>query len=203
MNDRREHFRLILASSSPRRRELLERAGYRYRAVDPPIVEPAELGGRLSPSQQAEALAYFKARSVWSDAAEADVLGADTIVAVDGEVLGKPKDRLDAQRMLQALSGTRHEVITGVALLGRDGRRCVASVRTYITMHPMSEREIKGYLDSGEWVGKAGGYAIQETADRFVQKVEGSFTNVVGLPMEFIGQLLPAPPSEEQDDEDS
>jgi septum formation protein len=118
------------------------------------------------------------------------VLGADTIVVVNGEILGKPTDRADAERMLRALSGTRHRVITGVALLEPDGRRRITSDVTCVTLRGMSEREIADYLDSGEWIGKAGAYAIQETADRFVQKVEGSWSNVVGLPMETVGQLL-------------
>jgi septum formation protein len=180
---------LVLASSSPRRRQLLEEAGLEHEVVAPPLAEPVHLGKGLWPARRTEALAYFKARAV-SDARPEDlVLGADTVVAVGGRVLGKPADADDARRILRMLSGTRQAVITGVALLG-PGRRGIASETTYVTMRSMSEEELEAYIASGEWKGKAGAYAIQETADRFVTKLEGSFSNVVGLPMELVGRML-------------
>jgi len=185
-----EMLKLVLASSSPRRRQLLAEAGLEFDVVRPPIEEPARFPQDVSPAARAEALAYFKARSVAERQPDACVLGADTLVAVAGRVLGKPADRLEAERMLRTLSGTRHVVITGVALLGPDGMRKISSDSTYVTMRPLSEREIAAYLDSGEWAGKAGAYAIQESADRFVVKVEGSFSNVVGLPIELVGRML-------------
>jgi septum formation protein len=190
MSGTAETTRLVLASSSPRRRELLAEKGYAFDVVDPPLPEILSGPAGISPARQAEAAAYFKARAVADRETSAAVLGADTIVVVNGAILGKPIDRADAERMLRALSGTRHRVITGVALLEPDGQRRITSEVTYVTMRPMSEQEIADYLDSGEWIGKAGAYAIQETADRFVQKVDGSWSNVVGLPMETVGRLL-------------
>jgi septum formation protein len=183
---------LVLASSSPRRRQLLAEAGYDFTAVDPSIKEPTRVSARLSPAEQAEALAYFKARSVADAHREAWVLGADTVVAVGGRILGKPAGRADAERMLRGLSGSRHAVITGVALLGPGGERRIASESTFVTMRRMADDEIAGYLASGEWAGKAGAYAIQETADRFVDGIEGSFSNVVGLPMELVARMISA-----------
>ncbi|MFP3937381.1 MAG: Maf family protein [Phycisphaerae bacterium] len=180
---------LVLASSSPRRKQLLQEAGIAFEAVSPPVAEPVDACERLSPARLAEALAYFKARSVAEDRPDALILGADTVVSVSGELLGKPADADDARRMLGMLSGTRQSVITGVALLGAE-RRCIASETTYVTMREISDHELEQYLTSGEWRGKAGAYAIQETADRFVTSVEGSFSNVVGLPVELVSRLL-------------
>jgi septum formation protein len=181
---------LILASASPRRRSILSEAGYRFDVVVPPLEEPDHVTPGLSPADQAEALAYFKARAVADATTEAIVLGADTIVAVGQEVLGKPDGQADARRMLEALSATRHAVITGVALLGPGPRRRILSDTTYVTMRPLSAEDVQGYIDSQEWVDKAGAYAIQETADRFVDRIEGSFTNIVGLPIELVRALL-------------
>ena len=182
--------KLILASSSPRRRQLLAETGRQFEVIDPPIAEPADCGGDLSPAQQAEALAYFKASSVARLHPGQCVLGADTIVAVGGKILGKPADSDRAREMLRLLSSTRHEVITGVAMVMYPDRRLIASDRTYVTMREMSADEIEHYIASGEWIGKAGGYAIQETGDRFIDRVDGSFSNVVGLPMELTARML-------------
>jgi len=192
-----ETTRLVLASSSPRRRQILTEAGYAFDVVVPPIPEPQCAPADMAPAAVAEAAAYFKARSVADHEDDAAVLAADTVVAVGGHILGKPADRADAERMLRTLSGTRHVVITGVALLEPDGRRQIASEVTHVTMRAISDEEVAAYLDSGEWVGKAGAYAIQETADRFVRNVEGSFTNVVGLPMELVERLLSGRRAEE------
>jgi len=182
--------RLILASASPRRRQLLEEARYEFDVVVPPIAEPDALLSKLSPTNQAEALAYFKARAVADRCPDACVLGADTLVAVAGEIMGKPADEADARRMLGALSGTRQEVITGVALICSDNTRLISSETTRVTMREILKAEIDAYIASGEWKDKAGAYAIQETADKFVTRVEGSFTNVVGLPMELVERML-------------
>jgi len=182
--------RLVLASSSPRRRVLMTRAGYHFDVVEPPIDEPIAAVRLLTPVQQAEALAYFKARAVSELCPSRRVLGADTVVAAGTRVLGKPADADHAREMLRGVSGTRHAVITGVALLDGDLKRMIAAEVTYVTMRQMTEREIADYVASGEWIGKAGAYAIQETADRFVDAIEGSFTNIVGLPMELVGRMI-------------
>ncbi|NLW87906.1 MAG: septum formation protein Maf [Planctomycetes bacterium] len=180
---------MILASSSPRRRELLSQAGVSFEVISPHLAEPVDLCG-ATPMQTAQALAYFKARAVWDSHRDRWVLGADTIVNEGGEVLGKPLDAEHARSMLRRLSSARHTVITGVALLGPGGRRSIMAQATGITMRRMTEQEVDQYISSGEWIGKAGAYAIQETADRFVQRVEGSFSNVVGLPMELVMNML-------------
>lgn len=182
-------FRLILASSSPRRRELLSGAGLAFDVIEPPLAEPATGLEGLAPTAQAEASAYFKARAV-GPREDAYVLGADTIVAAGHAVMGKPADAREARAMLTNLSGTRHAVVTGVALLGPGGRRRIASATTVVVMRTITADEVDEYVASGEWEGKAGGYAIQETADRFVDRLEGSFSNVVGLPVELVLQLI-------------
>lgn len=182
--------RMILASASPRRSDLLAEAGYGFEVIVPPLDEPNEAITALSASQQAEALAYFKAMSIHRDHADRCVLGADTVVEANGRALGKPADRDEARWMLQTLSAGRHKVITGVAILAAPDRRLIASETTHVTMRQMTDRELDDYIASGEWEGKSGAYAIQETADRFVTAVEGSFTNVVGLPMELVDSML-------------
>lgn len=181
---------LILASVSPRRKLLLEQAGAHFRVVPPNLTEPDHRLGRLLPPQRAEAIAYFKARAV-ADLYPGDfILGADTIVAVGNKVLGKPVNAAEAREMLRLCSGTRQVVITGVALLGPNGHRLIASDQTIVTMRPITDAELDDYIASGEWIDKAGAYAIQETGDRFVSKVEGSWSNVVGLPLELVSQML-------------
>lgn len=184
------HRPIILASSSPRRQQLLAEAGYDFVVLSPTIAEPDDAFHGLNPTQQAEALAYFKARTIADRQADALVLGADTIVAVHGKVLGKPDDEADARRMLGLLSGTRHQVVTGVALLDGGRRRLIASDVTHVSMKPLSQQNIDDYIASLEWQGKAGAYAIQETADRYIDRVEGSWSNVVGLPMELLKRML-------------
>ena len=181
---------LVLASASPRRKELLEQAGVKFRVIPPGLVEPDHRFGRLLPAQRAEAIAYFKARAVADLYPDDFVMGADTIVAVGKRVLGKPADANEAREMLRFLSGTQQVVITGVALLGPGGYRLIASDETAVTMRAMSEQDIEDYIASGEWMDKAGAYAIQETADRFVSKIDGSWSNVVGLPLELLSQML-------------
>lgn len=190
MTDAAERFELVLASSSPRRRQLLRQAGIPFRVVPPTVTEPQPTPDQIPPRGQAEAMAYFKASDVRRRVRDAYVLGADTLVAVGRAVLGKPSGQAEARRMLQLLSRSRHEVITGVALLGTRGRRWIASEVTYVTMRPISDEDIDNYIASDEWIGKAGAYAIQETADRFVELVEGSFSNVVGLPLERVKEMI-------------
>jgi septum formation protein len=186
----------ILASRSPQRQELLRRAGYSFRVVGPPVHEPPTHEAHATPAQLAEALAYFKARSVFRDHGDRLVLGADTVAALDGRIYGKAETDDDARRILSDFAGRRQDVITGLALLwpsrqpGRAPERLIASETTHVTMRPCAAEEIDRYVASGEWRDKAGAYAIQETGDAFVEKVEGSFTNVVGLPMELLERML-------------
>lgn len=171
---------------------LMRQAGLACRVVHPPIHEPDDIDDQLTPAGQGEALAYFKASSVQRFHPDRAILGADTVVAIGREILGKAPGPRQAAEMLNKLSGTQHEVITGVALLGPGHWRIIASETTRVTMRTITTAEINEYVDSGEWRGKAGSYAIQETGDRFVVKVDGSFSNVVGLPMELVARMLEA-----------
>ena len=180
---------LILASTSPRRRDLLGQTGRPFRVAAPTADETPPPG--LTPEAAAEALAVRKARSVAAQLHEGLVLGADTLVALDDEIIGKPRDRAHAVAILGKLTRRPHRVITGVCMIDAStGAERTASETTVVTMRPMTPEEIDAYVDSGEALGKAGAYAIQETGDRFVEKVEGSFSNVVGLPLELVERLL-------------
>jgi len=161
--------------------------GLAFEVIEPRIEEIAA----GSPREVAERLAAEKAREVAERAGTGIVIGCDTIVSAAGEILGKPRDAGDARRILSTLSDTRHAVITGVCVLDAEtGRERIASERTYVTMRSWTEAEIDAYVSSGEAMGKAGAYAIQETGDRYVVKIEGSFNNVVGLPTELLARIL-------------
>ncbi|MHC4222621.1 MAG: Maf family protein [Planctomycetota bacterium] len=175
---------LVLASASPRRHALLEEAGIRFRTVVPSAGEQAPERG--DPHTVAVANAREKALSVPADE---PVLGADTVVALGEMLLGKPRDSSHAGAILKLLSGTCHSVVTGVALVF-GGEVRTRSVETRVTMRALTDREIESYIASGEAMGKAGAYAIQETADRFVTRLEGPYDNVVGLPLDAVRELL-------------
>ena len=187
-------LKLILASNSPRRRELLRQAGYRFE-VRPPPIEDRGVTGAPSPGALVESLAYLKAMAS-VDAhrmAEGLVLAADTVVVLAGRIIGKPADEADARRILSQLSGSEHRVLTGMALVDVAKRhRLLAHDVTRIRMRRITPAEIDAYVASGEALGKAGAYALQETGDRYVESLEGSVTNVVGLPMELLARMLKA-----------
>ena len=174
---------LVLASASPRRQSLMREAGLDFRVVAPDIEEHDPERG--DPHEIALANAVAKAEAVEGTT----VLAADTVVAIGDRLLGKPADPEDARRILRLLSGTTHRVVTGVALR-RDGRITTRSVETRVTMRGWSDEEIAAYVESGEAMGKAGAYAIQESADRFVTRLDGPYDNVVGLPMLAVKELL-------------
>ena len=184
---------LVLASGSPRRRALLGELGLAFE------VRPADVDEAPEPGEPAadlvRRLAVAKAEAALAAASERPivVLAADTIVSVDGEVLGKPVDEADAARMLRLLSGSRHQVLTGVAVATSHGTAASLSVEVEVTqvhMGPWTEEQIAAYVASGEPMDKAGSYAIQEVGDRFVTRIEGSFDNVVGLPMARTRRML-------------
>jgi septum formation protein len=182
---------LILASASPRRRELMAEAGYDFRVIDPPFDEPDQMGPEVPPTHQAEALSYFKARAVAGQVETGVVVAADTVVACGGQVFGKPVDVDDAARILAALLGRRQEVITGVTILdAATNQRLIAHDTTIVWMRTLPPETVERYLATQAWVGKAGAYGIQDRADAFVERIEGSFTNVVGLPMELLRSML-------------
>ena len=185
---------LILASSSPRRRELLRQAGYRFE-VKPPPADDRGLTASASPGAHVESLAYLKAMAAVEvhRLARGLVLGADTVVELGGRIIGKPADAADARRILSELSGSEHRVLTGLALVDlARGRRLLAHDVTRVRMRRLDPEEIAAYVASGEALGKAGAYALQETGDRYVEQLVGSVTNVVGLPMELLERMIEA-----------
>ncbi len=178
---------LILASASPRRQELLQQIGCDFRVFVSYAEELSESG--VSPEKMATENARRKAEDVASrDTTGLPVLGADTVVAVDATILGKPKDEEDAARMLRLLSGRRHFVYTGVALVYH-GATYTSVVQTAVWMDKMSDEEISAYIATGEPMDKAGAYAVQGIAAKFIPKIEGSFSNVVGLPLHEVKNL--------------
>jgi len=185
---------LILASSSPRRRELLRQAGYRFE-VRPPLIDDRGAAAGAAPGAYVESLAYMKAMAAIEvhGLARGLVLGADTVVELGGRIIGKPADAADARRILSELSGSEHRVLTGLALVDLDGgRRRLAHDVTRVLMRRLAPEEIAAYVASGEALGKAGAYALQETGDRHVEQLIGSVTNVVGLPMELLERMIEA-----------
>lgn len=184
---------LILASKSPRRAQLMREAGYQFQLADPPIPEPHELHPHVDPASYAESLAYFKAHSLSDAFPDQVILGADTIASCDGEIIGKPDNREHAGQILRKLSGTTHEVITGLALLlPIQDRRVLRHAVSTVRVRTLSDEMIENYLDTGAWQGKAGAYGIQDQNDPFVDKMTGSFTNVVGLPLELLSEVFEA-----------
>lgn len=207
----------MLASASPRRQELLHNAGIAF-TVQPADIDETPLEGE-SPEECAERLAREKALAIWRMRPQDVILGADTIVVVDGILLGKPFDAGDAARMLRLLSGRQHQVITGVCLVrtaagdhlsvasgsarspvtsaiqnaGTDPCITTAHETTLVTMSDISDREIQEYAASGEPMDKAGAYAIQGMASRWIPRIEGDYGNVVGLPMALVYKMLRNP----------
>ncbi|MBM4039252.1 MAG: septum formation protein Maf, partial [Planctomycetes bacterium] len=182
--------KLVLASASPRRRELLAQMGYRFEAVAPDVDEAVDPS--LPAERQAEVLAERKAEAVAGRVGKALVLGADTLVACEGRVIGKAADAAQAREFLRLLTSHRHAVITGLCALDTaTGERQVAHDTTWVTMQPMSEAELDGYIAGCGWRDKAGAYAIQEGGDRFIERLDGSESNVVGLPVELVARLVP------------
>ena len=183
---------LILASQSPRRRELLERCHVPFR------IEVADIDEALNPDIPLEAameeLAWRKAHTVFERHPEAVVIGADTIVVHEEQILGKPKDEQEAFEMIRSLQGDTHQVYTGVAVLDFDknGEKTVINhaVETKVSVNPMSTEEIQKYVESKEPMDKAGAYGIQGRFSAFIEKIEGDYFNVVGLPVSYVYQVL-------------
>jgi septum formation protein len=170
---------LLLASTSPQRRAILQQLGIPFDVVAPDYAE--DNGRGPDPWAMVQEHAQGKARSVAAAAAERPVLGVDTAVVLAGRVFGKPRDPADAERMLEALSGRRHAVISGLCLL-TPGWEFVDADTTFVDVRPLTPRDLAAYVGSGEWKGRAGGYAIQGRGAGLVSRIEGDYLNVVGLP---------------------
>jgi septum formation protein len=180
---------LILASASPRRRELLATLGLEFEVV--PSEADETLPAHLNPREAAIRLAREKGRWVARLRPDAWVLSADTIVVVGEEILGKPRDAAEALSMLRRLSGRRHSVITAFCLIHAElGRERCEAVETQVSFRAVAPGELAAYARSGEPLDKAGAYAIQGGAAGFVEAVEGSYSNVVGLPLERLAEVL-------------
>ncbi len=191
---------IVLASASPRRQELLKNAGIEF-VVRPADIPEIPFSGE-PPRAFAERMAREKARAARQQnegvipaaggtilAADGVILAADTVVAVGDEILGKPEDAADAARMLRLLSNRTHQVITAVCLLGTSSED-VRSETTTVHFNSMTDSDIADYVASGEPMDKAGAYAIQGGASRWISQIEGDYSNVVGLPMELVWQML-------------
>jgi septum formation protein len=178
---------LVLASASPRRSELLRNAGISF------VVEPAHVPEQPLPNERplvyAQRLACDKARAVFARHPDAVVLGADTIVVADEHLLEKPRDAEDAARMLRLLSGRAHQVVTGVCLMSAGFVQTEAEI-TEVRFSSLSESEIANYVATGEPMDKAGAYAIQGVASRWVERIDGCYFNVVGLPLPHVYRML-------------
>ncbi len=183
---------LVLASASPRRQELLRNAGISF-AVQPSDIDETPRAGE-APRDYAERMAREKAMAVWQTRPQDVALGADTIVVVDETILGKPRDASDAMRMLHLLSGRVHQVITGVCIVRPEvslhKKLRTDSETTLVTMAEISDADIRAYVATGEPMDKAGGYAIQGMASRWIPRIEGDYSNVVGLPVALVYRML-------------
>jgi septum formation protein len=183
--------RIILASASPRRKELLKKAGYTFDVICSDTNESDFPAANFEPAEYAKQLALAKAKAVAADYPDAVVIGADTIADFDGEIIGKPQDKKHAEQITRKLFSKPHKVITGLAIIRlRDNLQIVDSDTTVVYPRKMSEEQLAGHIKSGTWRDKAGAYAIQETSDEFVERIEGSLTNVMGLPVELLKEML-------------
>lgn len=194
---------LVLASSSPRRAMLLHEGGFTFATVNASVSE--ELAEGITPEMGARQLAVRKAQSGlihWLEAGgnKLDVvLGADTMVVLDKRILGKPASADEAVEMLQSLSGRTHQVLTGVSLVSGSGRQVEDVIKTVVEFRQLEAEEIMAYVSSGEPMDKAGAYGIQGEAGKFVIAIQGSLTNVIGLPMEYLTEQLKAWGIEQRD----
>ena len=182
---------VILASASPRRRQLMSDAGYEFTVVLPEVDESAFAAEKADPVEYAKRLALAKAKSVARKYPASFVIGADTIVDFQGRIIGKAADAKEAEQITGKLFSAPHKVITGVAIVRlSDGTELLQSDSTTVYPRKMTPGQIAEHVKGGSWRDKAGAYAIQETGDEFVEKIEGSLTNVMGLPMELLESLL-------------
>lgn len=183
--------KIILASASPRRRELLEQGGIPFTVI------PSQAEEKITteqPGQAVEELSYLKCSDIYEKSlGDVLVIGADTVVASKGKILGKPSSQKDAVKMLQSLQGREHEVYTGVTIMAREGnenRKKTFHEKTKVVFYPMSDEEIRSYVNTGEPMDKAGAYGIQGKSAVFIKEISGDYNNVVGLPLARLYQEL-------------
>ena len=182
-------MRLILASTSPRRRELLTLLGMPFEAVAPPFIE--EVTSAVPAEQQAMTFAIGKARSCLPICPDGLILGSDTLISLEQEVMGKPADLADAEVILRRLAGRTHRIVTAVALVGPGSEACEVRLATVlVTMKPLHEAALAAYLCTGDSLGKAGAYSIQAGGATLIERIEGDYTAAVGLPLRLVAELL-------------
>lgn len=187
--------KIILASASPRRKALMQKQGYDFDVVVSGIDESDFPVANIEPEKYAKILALAKAADVAKDHPEALVIGADTIADFDGQIIGKAEDEKHAEIITRLLFSKPHKIITALAIIRlHDHLQIVESDTTIVYPRKMTDKQILSHIQSGSWQGKAGAYAIQETGDEFVERIEGSLTNVMGMPMELLNKLLSAIP---------
>ena len=179
---------MILASASPRRRELLGLITDNFKII--PAKGEEDIPEGSAPEDAVRLLAKQKAEEIYSEHRGEVIIAADTVVAIDGKILGKPRDEKNAAEMLGALSGRRHSVFTGVCVIFADGNREVFAEETAVDFYPLSEREIAEYIASGEPMDKAGAYGIQGRGALFVKGIVGDYYNVMGLPVSRLNAVL-------------
>ena len=183
------HVPLILASASPRRVELLAQIGVVPDKIIPADIDETPLKAE-SPRELALRVALLKARAIQAQHPDCAILAADTVVAVGHRIFGKPDDVEHARKMLQTLSGRAHTVIGGLCLVTPNGKQVLKAISTSVTFKRLDSAELQGYLEDGEWQGKAGAYAIQGRAGAFVRRLNGSYSNVVGLALHETANAL-------------
>jgi len=187
----RPPLQIILASASPRRKQLMAEAGYKFKVVFPHIDESTVTAGRISTSEYARLLALAKAKDVAAGFPNHLVIAADTVVDFDGRIIGKPTDAKHAERIIRKIFSAPHKVITGLALVRQsDGTEICKSDTTVVYPGKMTEEQISQHIKTGRWHDKAGAYAIREKDDPFIERIDGSLTNVMGLPMKLLNSLL-------------
>jgi septum formation protein len=187
-----ENLKLILASASPRRKQLLTEAGYKFEVVISQVNESSFTTIGISPAEYAKKLALAKALDVAEKFPDSLVIGADTVVDFDGKIIGKASDAKHAEAITRMLFSKPHKVITGLAIVCKKRNlQIVEADTTVVYPKKLSEAQIAGHIAGGIWRDKAGAYAIQEQADAFVDHIDGSLTNVMGMPMELFERVYP------------
>ena len=181
----------ILASASPRRKTLLAKAGYLFDVIPSTVDESIPEAAGIGSLEHAKLLALTKAKAVAALYPSKLVLGADTIVDFNGRIIGKPKDADDAEKITRMLFSEPHKVITAAAFVKIDEKiEIIETDTTIVYPRKLTEKQIREHIKNGNWHGKAGAYGIQETGEKFVERIDGSLTNVMGFPMELVNELL-------------
>ncbi len=182
---------IILASTSPQRKKLLTEAGFEFKIVPPDLDESVFSTESISPCEYAKQLALAKAKSIADEYPGFLIIGADTIVDFKGQIIGKAADAEEAEQITKKLFSAPHKVITGLAIINTiNSTEAIESDTTIVYPKKLSATQITEHIKSNSWQGKAGAYAIQENGDEFIERIQGSMTNVMGLPMELLQQML-------------